>query len=158
MSHGKPTFTPVTPWKALEPFGRFLRVFRILLGICLTGGAAASAVFLLFMVTKAKDASEVTAWLFDVAVSVLFAIGSARLLIWRPVRPDAPTDGEGAKLGSENDPIRRMLFASQSIKEQVSQIRLDGKPGAFQMAIIWMRRLLIPRLLDPRWRRCGRPR
>jgi hypothetical protein len=37
-----------------------------------------------------------------------------------------------AKLGSDADPIRQMLFASQSLKEQVRQMHLDGSPGAFQ--------------------------
>ena len=39
---------------------------------------------------------------------------------------------DSAKLGSDADPIRQMLFASQSLKEQVSQMHLDGSPGAFQ--------------------------
>jgi hypothetical protein len=39
---------------------------------------------------------------------------------------------ETAKLGSDADPIRQMLFASQSFKEQVSRIHLDGGPGPFQ--------------------------
>ncbi len=37
-----------------------------------------------------------------------------------------------AKLGSDEDPIRQMLFASQSLKEQVKQMHLDGSLGAFQ--------------------------
>lgn len=36
------------------------------------------------------------------------------------------------KLGSEGDPIRQMLFASQSLKEQVARASLDGTPGPFQ--------------------------
>lgn len=40
---------------------------------------------------------------------------------------DAP-----GKLASDSDPIRQMLFASQSLAEQVRRIRLDGKPGPFQ--------------------------
>jgi hypothetical protein len=36
------------------------------------------------------------------------------------------------KLGSEGDLIRQMLFASQSLKEQVASARLDGSPGPFQ--------------------------
>ena len=39
---------------------------------------------------------------------------------------------DSAKLGSEADPIRQMLFASQSLKEQVHQMHLDGNPGPFQ--------------------------
>ncbi len=39
---------------------------------------------------------------------------------------------DAAKLGSDSDPIRQMLFASQSLKEQVRQMHLDGSPGAFQ--------------------------
>jgi len=37
-----------------------------------------------------------------------------------------------AKLGSEGDLIRQMLFASQSLKEQVARSHLDGTPGPFQ--------------------------
>jgi hypothetical protein len=37
-----------------------------------------------------------------------------------------------SKLGSDADPIRHMLFASQSLKEQVRQTHLDGTPGPFQ--------------------------
>lgn len=36
------------------------------------------------------------------------------------------------KLGSEGDLIRQMLFASQSLKEQVARAHLDGSPGPFQ--------------------------
>jgi hypothetical protein len=36
------------------------------------------------------------------------------------------------RLGSEDDPIRQMLFASQSLRELVSQTRLDGRPGPAQ--------------------------
>lgn len=36
------------------------------------------------------------------------------------------------KLGSNSDPIRQLLFASQSLKEQVSRSHLDGKPSPFQ--------------------------
>ncbi|WP_146180074.1 hypothetical protein [Opitutus sp. ER46] len=39
---------------------------------------------------------------------------------------------DGAKLGSDGDPIRRMLFASQSLEEQVKQMHLNGEPGGFQ--------------------------
>jgi hypothetical protein len=37
-----------------------------------------------------------------------------------------------AKLGSDADPIRQMLFASQSLKEQVRRSHLDGNPSPFQ--------------------------
>jgi len=40
---------------------------------------------------------------------------------------------EGTKLGSEGDLIRQMLFASQSLKEQVKHAHLDGSPGPFQL-------------------------
>jgi len=33
------------------------------------------------------------------------------------------------KLGSEADPIRQLLFASQSLREQLSHIRSDGRSG-----------------------------
>jgi hypothetical protein len=36
------------------------------------------------------------------------------------------------KLGSDSDPIRQLLFASQSLKEQVSRSHLDGNPSPFQ--------------------------
>lgn len=39
---------------------------------------------------------------------------------------------DAVKLGSEDDPIRQMLFASQSLKEQVRQMHLDGTPGPLQ--------------------------
>jgi hypothetical protein len=39
---------------------------------------------------------------------------------------------EPTKLGSDGDLIRQMLFASQSLKEQVKQMHLDGSPGPFQ--------------------------
>ncbi len=39
---------------------------------------------------------------------------------------------DSAKLGSDADPIRQMLFASQSLKEQVRQMHLDGSPNPFQ--------------------------
>lgn len=42
------------------------------------------------------------------------------------------TKAESAKLGSEADPIRRMLFASQSLEQQAAQMHLDGQPGALQ--------------------------
>jgi hypothetical protein len=41
-------------------------------------------------------------------------------------------EADNTKLGSEDDPVRRMLFASQSLKEQVARFHLDGKPGPFQ--------------------------
>lgn len=37
-----------------------------------------------------------------------------------------------AKLGADGDQIRQMLFASQSLKEQVQRFRLNGQPGALQ--------------------------
>jgi len=39
---------------------------------------------------------------------------------------------DAAKLGSDADRIRQMLFASQSLNEQVHQMHLDGTPGPFQ--------------------------
>lgn len=36
------------------------------------------------------------------------------------------------KLGSDADPIRRMLYASQSMEDLLAQVKLDGKPGPFQ--------------------------
>ena len=39
---------------------------------------------------------------------------------------------DSGKLGSNADPIRQMLFASQSLKEQVSRMRLDGQLGPYQ--------------------------
>jgi hypothetical protein len=41
-------------------------------------------------------------------------------------------NADSAKLGSDFDSIRQMLFASQTLKEQVRQMHLDGKPGPFQ--------------------------
>jgi hypothetical protein len=43
----------------------------------------------------------------------------------------SPGDETG-KLGSDWDPIRQMLFASQSLKEQVQRMRLNGQPGPLQ--------------------------
>lgn len=40
-----------------------------------------------------------------------------------------------ATLGSEHDPIRQMLFASQSLKEQAKRIHLNGTPGALQSIV-----------------------
>lgn len=37
-----------------------------------------------------------------------------------------------AKSRSEADPIRQLLFASQSLREQVSHMRLDGRSGPLQ--------------------------
>lgn len=42
---------------------------------------------------------------------------------------------DGNKLGSENDPVRQMLFASQGLKEQVERIHPSGSPGPFQVII-----------------------
>lgn len=39
---------------------------------------------------------------------------------------------DSVKVGSDADPIRQMLFASQSLKEQASRMHLDGQPGPFQ--------------------------
>jgi hypothetical protein len=39
---------------------------------------------------------------------------------------------DASKLGSEEDPIRQMLFASQSLKEQVRRAHLDGSRSPFQ--------------------------
>jgi hypothetical protein len=36
---------------------------------------------------------------------------------------------EAGELGSDGDPIRQMLFGSQTLKEQVQRIRLNGSPG-----------------------------
>jgi hypothetical protein len=41
-------------------------------------------------------------------------------------------ESEVEKLGSEGDPIRQMLFASQSLKEQVTRRHHDGTAGPFQ--------------------------
>lgn len=43
----------------------------------------------------------------------------------------SPGDEPG-KLGSDGDPIRQMLFASQSLKEQVQRMQLNGQPGSLQ--------------------------
>jgi hypothetical protein len=43
----------------------------------------------------------------------------------------SPGDEPG-KLGSDGDPIRQRLFASQSLKEQVQRMRLNGQPGSLQ--------------------------
>lgn len=43
--------------------------------------------------------------------------------------------GAESKLGSEGDPIRQLLFASQSLKEQVQNIHLDGSTGPFQSIV-----------------------
>jgi hypothetical protein len=40
----------------------------------------------------------------------------------------APTSKSG-KLGFETDPIRQLLFASQSLQEQVSHMRPEGRSG-----------------------------
>jgi hypothetical protein len=39
---------------------------------------------------------------------------------------------ESGKLGSDSDLIRQMLFASQSLEELTSRMKLDGKPGPLQ--------------------------
>jgi hypothetical protein len=43
----------------------------------------------------------------------------------------SPGDEPG-KLGSDGDPIRQMLFASQPLKEQVQRMRLNGQPSPHQ--------------------------
>jgi hypothetical protein len=40
--------------------------------------------------------------------------------------------GESGKLGSDDDPLRQMLFASQSLRDQVSHMRVDGRSGSAQ--------------------------
>lgn len=52
----------------------------------------------------------------------------ALLMAWLPGFASAAD----TKLGSEGDLIRQMLFASQSLKEQVARSHLDGTPGPFQ--------------------------
>lgn len=39
---------------------------------------------------------------------------------------------DSGKLGSESDPIRQALFASQSMKDLITHVQLNGEPGAFQ--------------------------
>jgi hypothetical protein len=39
---------------------------------------------------------------------------------------------EDARLGSDADPIRQMLFANQPMKDLLAHVKLDGKPGPFQ--------------------------
>jgi hypothetical protein len=45
---------------------------------------------------------------------------------------DRSLGDEPAKLGSDGDPIRQMLFASQSLAEQVKRTRTNGSPSPFQ--------------------------
>jgi hypothetical protein len=40
------------------------------------------------------------------------------------------TVSQSDKLGSETDPIRHLLFASQTLREQVSHMRAEGRSGA----------------------------
>jgi hypothetical protein len=42
------------------------------------------------------------------------------------------TTANSGKLGSDSDPIRQMLFASQSLRDQVSHMRVDGRSGPVQ--------------------------
>lgn len=42
------------------------------------------------------------------------------------------TSPESGKLGSEEDSIRQFLFASQSLREQLSHMRPDGRAGSAQ--------------------------
>lgn len=39
---------------------------------------------------------------------------------------------DSGNLGSESDPIRQALFASQSMKDLLAHVQLSGDPGAFQ--------------------------
>jgi hypothetical protein len=39
---------------------------------------------------------------------------------------------QAQKLGTDGDPIRQMLFANQSLKEQAKQAKLDGADGPLQ--------------------------
>jgi len=39
---------------------------------------------------------------------------------------------QAQKLGTDGDPIRQMLFANQSLKEQAKQAKLDGNDSPFQ--------------------------
>jgi hypothetical protein len=39
---------------------------------------------------------------------------------------------QAQKLGSDGDPIRQMLFANQSLKEQAKQAKIDGTDSPFQ--------------------------
>ena len=45
---------------------------------------------------------------------------------------DVPTHVEAQKLGSESDPIRQGLFASEPMNVFAQRLKLDGKPGPFQ--------------------------
>lgn len=40
--------------------------------------------------------------------------------------------GQDSKLGAEADPIRRMLFASQTLQEQLAQMHPSGEAGSLQ--------------------------
>ena len=42
------------------------------------------------------------------------------------------TTAKSGKLSSDSDPIRQMLFASQSLRDQVSHMRVDGRSGPAQ--------------------------
>ncbi|MEI9865187.1 MAG: hypothetical protein WDN00_11690 [Limisphaerales bacterium] len=42
------------------------------------------------------------------------------------------TMAQAQKLGTDSDPIRQMLFANQSLKEQATQTKLDGTDSPFQ--------------------------
>jgi hypothetical protein len=39
---------------------------------------------------------------------------------------------EPVRLGTDGDPIRQVLFASQPLKEQVQRLQLNGQPGPLQ--------------------------
>jgi hypothetical protein len=45
-------------------------------------------------------------------------------------------------VGSDADPIRQLLFASQSLREQVSRLRTDGPQGAAQSIVTLMMALI----------------
>jgi hypothetical protein len=50
-----------------------------------------------------------------------------------------PAGAEIGKLGSDGDPIRQMLFGSQTLQEQVQRIRLDGSSGPLSRIVDWAR-------------------
>jgi len=55
-----------------------------------------------------------------------------RLLIFLAVAMSLFSKAQAPKLGSEDDPIRKALFACQSMKEVLQSLKLDGTPGPFQ--------------------------
>jgi hypothetical protein len=46
--------------------------------------------------------------------------------------PGRRRDAASVRVGSDEDPIRQMLFACQTLKQQVSRMQLDGSSGVFQ--------------------------